>query len=98
MVSIKGLTFAEKGFNLLYYLEQLLGGPDVFEPYMKAYVQQFAGKSLTTQEWKSFLYDYMRENHGDQAVQKLDSVDWDGWFTTPGMVLYSLIYPAANRQ
>ena len=79
----------EKGFNLLYYLEQLLGGPSVFEPYHKAYVQRFAGKSLTSYEWKDHLYEYMKETHGEEKVKLLDSVDWEGWFHKPGMVLCS---------
>ena len=36
----------EKGFNFLYYLEQLLGGPAVFEPYVKAYYTHFANQSV----------------------------------------------------
>ncbi|RKP05019.1 leukotriene a-4 hydrolase, partial [Thamnocephalis sphaerospora] len=75
----------EKGYNLLYYLEQLLGGPAVFEPYMKEHVRQFAGKSITTDEWKQLLYAHMREHHGDAKIQLLDSVDWDAWLHAPGM-------------
>ncbi|RKP04684.1 hypothetical protein THASP1DRAFT_33517 [Thamnocephalis sphaerospora] len=75
----------EKGYNLLYYLEQLLGGPAVFEPYMREHVQHFAGKSITTDEWKELLYSHMREHHGEAKVQLLDSVDWDAWLHAPGM-------------
>jgi leukotriene A-4 hydrolase/aminopeptidase len=75
----------EKGYNLLYYLEQLLGGPSVFEPYMKEHVKQFAGKSITTDDWKKLLYDYMREHHGEAKVALLDKVDWHAWFYSPGM-------------
>ncbi|ORY07969.1 leukotriene A-4 hydrol [Basidiobolus meristosporus CBS 931.73] len=75
----------EKGFNLLYYLEQHLGGPSVFEPYMKAYVQYFAGKALTTSEWKDFLYQYMEKTHGQEKVDLLNQVDWKAWLHTPGM-------------
>ncbi|KAK9761140.1 Leucyl aminopeptidase yscIV [Basidiobolus ranarum] len=75
----------EKGFNLLYYLEQHLGGPSVFEPYMKAYVKYFSGKSLTTDEWKDFLYEYMEKTHGKEKIDLLNKVDWTGWLYTPGM-------------
>ncbi|RKP23183.1 leukotriene A4 hydrolase [Syncephalis pseudoplumigaleata] len=75
----------EKGFNLLYYLEQLVGGPSVFEPYMKAHVQAFAGQSITTAEWKQFLYDYMSRHHGEAMVKTLDTVNWHAWFKEPGM-------------
>jgi aminopeptidase N len=38
----------EKGFNFLYHLELVLGGPAVFEPFLKAYYHHFASKSVRT--------------------------------------------------
>uniref|UniRef100_A0A8C3E1C7 Leukotriene A4 hydrolase n=1 Tax=Corvus moneduloides TaxID=1196302 RepID=A0A8C3E1C7_CORMO len=70
----------EKGFALLFYLEQLLGGPDVFIGFLKAYVQQFAYKSIVTEDWKNFLYSYFKDK-----VDVLDKVDWNSWFHAPGM-------------
>lgn len=70
----------EKGFALLFYLEQLLGGPDVFLGFLKTYIQVFAYKSVTTEEWKTFLYSYFKDK-----VEILDTVDWNGWMHTPGM-------------
>ncbi|KAI9025948.1 peptidase family M1-domain-containing protein [Phycomyces nitens] len=75
----------EKGFNLLYHLEKVLGGPAVFEPYMKAHVVRFASKSITTEDWKAHLYEYMKEHHGQEAVDKLDAVDLDMWINSTGM-------------
>ncbi|NWY26622.1 LKHA4 hydrolase, partial [Pheucticus melanocephalus] len=70
----------EKGFALLFYLEQLLGGPDVFIGFLKAYVQTFAYKSIVTEDWKKFLYSYFKDK-----VDILDKVDWNSWFHAPGM-------------
>ncbi|KAJ7410804.1 Leukotriene A-4 hydrolase [Pitangus sulphuratus] len=70
----------EKGFALLFYLEQLLGGPDVFMGFLKAYVQQFAYKSIVTEDWKKFLYSYFKDK-----VDVLDKVDWNSWLHAPGM-------------
>ncbi|KAF4791556.1 Leukotriene A-4 hydrolase [Turdus rufiventris] len=70
----------EKGFALLFYLEQLLGGPDVFIGFLKAYVQQFAYKSIVTEDWKKFLYSYFKDK-----ADILDKVDWNAWFHAPGM-------------
>uniref|UniRef100_A0A8C8BKL7 Leukotriene A-4 hydrolase n=1 Tax=Otus sunia TaxID=257818 RepID=A0A8C8BKL7_9STRI len=70
----------EKGFALLFYLEQLLGGPDVFIGFLKAYIQQFAYKSIVTEDWKKFLYSYFKDK-----VDVLDKVDWNLWFHAPGM-------------
>ncbi|KAJ1565400.1 Leukotriene A-4 hydrolase, partial [Cladochytrium tenue] len=65
----------EKGFHLLFYLEQILGGPDAFD-----HIQKFSHKSITTKEFKENLYIFFSAK---KAV--LDSVDWDAWFHKPGM-------------
>ncbi|XP_032644420.1 leukotriene A-4 hydrolase [Chelonoidis abingdonii] len=70
----------EKGFALLFHLEQLLGGPDVFIGFLKAYIQQFAYKSAVTEDWKKFLYSYFKDK-----VDVLNKVDWNAWMHTPGM-------------
>lgn len=46
----------DKGANFLYYLEKLVGGVEVFNPYQKAYIQAFEGKSLTTQQWEEHFW------------------------------------------
>ncbi|KAF9550410.1 Leukotriene A-4 hydrolase [Mortierella hygrophila] len=75
----------EKGFNLLYYLEKHLGGPEVFEPYVRAHVQEFAGRSINTDDWKAFLYSFMEKNHGQEKVDLLNKVDWEAWLAGTGM-------------
>ncbi|KAG0341414.1 Leukotriene A-4 hydrolase [Podila humilis] len=75
----------EKGFNLLYYLEKHLGGASVFEPYLRAHVQEFAGKSINTDDWKAFLYSYMGNSFGQEKVDLLDKVDWETWLSGTGM-------------
>ncbi|XP_060565007.1 leukotriene A-4 hydrolase-like isoform X2 [Ruditapes philippinarum] len=72
----------EKGHALLFYLEQLLGGPDVFEPFMKTYIDKFKYKSITTADWKEFLFTYF---HEQAAAGVFDKVDWDGWLYGVGM-------------
>ncbi|KAF9934607.1 Leukotriene A-4 hydrolase [Linnemannia zychae] len=75
----------EKGFNLLYYLEKHLGGPEVFEPYLRAHVQEFAGRSINTDDWKAFLYNFMEKNFGQEKVDLLNQVDWEAWLAGTGM-------------
>ncbi|XP_061085836.1 leukotriene A-4 hydrolase [Conger conger] len=70
----------EKGFALLYHLEELLGGPEVFMGFVKSYIQLFAYGSVTTEEWKSYLFTYFKDK-----VDMLNKVDWTGWMNTPGM-------------
>ncbi|KAG1469991.1 hypothetical protein G6F56_002938 [Rhizopus delemar] len=75
----------EKGFNFLYYIEKVVGGPSVFEPYMKAYVENFASTSISTEDWKDFLFKYMGKVHGPSMVEKLNTIDFDAWINQPGM-------------
>ncbi|KAK3818579.1 MAG: peptidase family M1-domain-containing protein [Benniella sp.] len=75
----------EKGFNFLYYLEKHLGGPEVFEPYLRAHVRKFAGRSINTNDWKEFLYAYMNDTFGQEKVDLLNKVNWDEWLAQTGM-------------
>ncbi|XP_060927955.1 leukotriene A-4 hydrolase isoform X1 [Limanda limanda] len=70
----------EKGFALLYHLEELMGGPEVFMGFVKSYIQLFAYSSVTTDEWKNYLFRYFKEK-----VDVLNKVDWNAWMFTPGM-------------
>ncbi|KAJ7223250.1 peptidase family M1-domain-containing protein [Mycena pura] len=77
----------EKGANLILHLERTLGGLDVFLPYVKDYVNTFIGKSITTQQWKTHLYEYFAKNGGPEKVKLLDSVDWHAWLYGEGLGL-----------
>lgn len=70
----------EKGFALLYYLEELMGGPEVFMGFVKSYITMFAYSSVTTDQWKNYLFTYFKDK-----VDVLNKVDWNAWMYTPGM-------------
>ncbi|XP_071157221.1 leukotriene A-4 hydrolase-like isoform X3 [Mytilus edulis] len=70
----------EKGFTLLYHLETILGGPDEFEPFLKAYIEKFKYKSIDSTQWKDFLFSFFQSK-----VDVLNKVDWDTWFSAVGM-------------
>ncbi len=36
----------------------LLSVSEVFEPFLKAYIDKFKYKSITTADWKAFLYEF----------------------------------------
>jgi leukotriene-A4 hydrolase len=76
----------EKGANFILHLERILGGLDVFLPYVKDYVDTFIGKSITTEQWKSHLYGYFKKNASDR-IEALDSVNWDAGFYGEGLEL-----------
>eukprot|EP00803_Ostreobium_quekettii_P007760 evm.model.scf_79.1 EVM.evm.TU.scf_79.1 scf_79:2120-8772(+) len=69
----------EKGFHFLYYLQALLGGAAVFEPFMMAYIQRFKLKTLTTDDFKAYLLEYFEDN------PHIGDIDWDAWLYSPGM-------------
>ncbi|XP_006454850.1 hypothetical protein AGABI2DRAFT_198496 [Agaricus bisporus var. bisporus H97] len=75
----------EKGANFLFYIEQTLGGLDVFLPYVKDYVSTFIGKSIRTEDWKSHLYGYFKDQ--PDKIKALNNIDWDAWFYGEGTEL-----------
>ncbi|KAJ7269987.1 hypothetical protein B0H12DRAFT_1200389 [Mycena haematopus] len=77
----------EKGSNLILHLEQTLGGLDVFLPYVKDYVKTFIGTSITTEQWKTHLYEFFSRNGGPEKIKLLDGVDWNAWLYGEGLEL-----------
>uniref|UniRef100_A0A0N4ZBU2 Leuk-A4-hydro_C domain-containing protein n=1 Tax=Parastrongyloides trichosuri TaxID=131310 RepID=A0A0N4ZBU2_PARTI len=70
----------EKGSALLMYLEQILGDIPRFEAFIRDYIQKYAKKSVTSQIWKDYLYEYFNDKR-----DILDKVDFDKWFNEPGI-------------
>jgi leukotriene-A4 hydrolase len=70
-----------KGSTFLRYLEDSLGGPEVFEPFLRSYLDKFKYKSLVTQDFKQYLYEYFNEKNSDA----LSKIDWDAWLYSEGM-------------
>lgn len=69
-----------KGQNFLRYLEDLFGGPSVFEPFFRFYLEKYKYKSLVTDDFKSTLYEYFN----GKADDKLTQIDWDLWLFSEG--------------
>ncbi|WKY04326.1 hypothetical protein Q1695_005378 [Nippostrongylus brasiliensis] len=70
----------EKGSALLFYLEQKLGGAEVFEEYLRDYLTTFAHKAIDSYQWKKHLFEYF---HDKRDI--LNSIDFDAWFHAVGM-------------
>ncbi|KAI9034084.1 hypothetical protein DFJ74DRAFT_600942 [Hyaloraphidium curvatum] len=79
----------EKAYNFLYLIETKVGGPEAFDPYMKAHIQHFSGKSITNKDWKAFLYEWFSDpSHvggGPETIAKLDAIDWQAWLYGVGV-------------
>ncbi|CAG2165413.1 unnamed protein product [Oppiella nova] len=70
----------EKGHTFLFYLEQLLGGPQVFEPFLKTYIDHFKYKSIDTKDFRAYLENYFKD-----SADRLKQVDWEVWLNGTGM-------------
>ena len=79
----------DKGANLLLHLERMVGGLDVFLPYVKSYFETFAGKSIGTDDWQSHLFEYFGKHKDASTIMpKLEKeVDWDAWLHGEGLTL-----------
>jgi leukotriene-A4 hydrolase len=69
----------EKGCALFCHLEATVGGPAIFEPFIKAYFCRFQFGTVSSPEFKAFFLQYFAEN---KAVSKeaLESIDWEAWY------------------
>jgi leukotriene-A4 hydrolase len=74
----------EKGFNLLLYLERMVG-TDKFQAFFQAYIKHFASRTVTSEEFRAFFGRHFSTNVDDKTRAALDGVDWETWFHTPGM-------------
>jgi leukotriene-A4 hydrolase len=75
----------EKGSNLILYLERLVGGLDVFLPFIRSHFTTFYDRSVTTDEWKQHLFDFYAGNK--EITKKLEDVDWQAWLYGEGLEL-----------
>ncbi|GAA5864072.1 hypothetical protein JCM8547_005126 [Rhodosporidiobolus lusitaniae] len=76
----------DKGANFLLYLERLVGGLEVFNPYHKDYVKTFSGKVLTTAEWEKHFWSYWSQFPEREKILK-EKVDWNAWLNGEGLEL-----------
>ena len=53
-----------------------------FDGFLHAYIDKFKYKSITSCDFKCFLYDYFS---GEVSSGVFKDVDWDAWLCKPGM-------------
>ncbi|KAK6440302.1 Leucyl aminopeptidase yscIV [Oleoguttula sp. CCFEE 5521] len=73
----------EKGFLLLYYLEELVG-QDKLEPFIKHYFTTFKFKSVETSEFKKCFYEFFEKNDEPGYLKLVSKVQWHKWLSEPG--------------
>lgn len=73
----------EKGYTLLYCLEELVGGPSVFEPFFHAHIQKHAGLAIDSACFVEFIKEYFADNA--TVLEKLNAFSWQQWLKGTGM-------------
>ncbi|KAL7499026.1 hypothetical protein ACHAWT_009622 [Skeletonema menzelii] len=68
----------EKGFNLLYSLERMVG-KEKFGEFTKAYFHEFKFGVITSEKFQKFFESYF------EGVVDVSSFDWETWLCQPGM-------------
>lgn len=69
----------EKGHIFLRYLEDTVGGPEKFEPFLKMYLNKYKHKSIGTDDFKNEFETFFAKN------SSISNVDWQTWLYKPGM-------------
>ena len=84
----------EKGQNLLCYIEEIVGGPAAFAPYIKDYLKTFKDTPVNTKMWLDHLMSYFGEKK-----EVLESLPWNDIFLKPGPMVIErdLSNPMTNR-
>lgn len=78
----------EKGSNFLFFLENLVGGPAIFNPFLKNYIQEFSYKSITSDVFVKYFQSHFPD---------ID-VEWEKWLNSPGMPLVVPDYDDSLHQ
>ncbi|KAB0803267.1 hypothetical protein PPYR_00237 [Photinus pyralis] len=79
----------EKGHTFLRYLENVVGGPSEFEPFLRKYFDHFKFKTLNSNDFKAYFENFFAKN---DSIKK---IDWNAWFYSPGM---PPVVPAYNTK
>ena len=84
-----GLIPYERGYNFLYYIEQLINehaGKDLFRFILKRYFTKFELKSISNEDFKNHLYEEIYNNFDkENATKIIENIHWDDWLYTPGI-------------
>ncbi|KAF4676656.1 hypothetical protein FOL47_005607 [Perkinsus chesapeaki] len=75
----------EKGASLLWYLQELVGGHEIFQSFVQKYFNAFAGSTVTSQQFANFFMQEFKDKIPQQP-------DWQKLFYTPGMPEYKPPY------
>ena len=73
----------EKGFNLLYYLENKVNNDEIFQKFMRSYIDKFKKGVVKYMDFRTFFETFIKNNVKDWE-KILNDIDWDTWVFAPG--------------
>ncbi|CAK7234162.1 Leucyl aminopeptidase yscIV [Sporothrix curviconia] len=74
----------EKGFHMVYYLEQLVGRAN-FDKFIPHYFTKWSRKSLDSYEFRDTFLAFFAAPEYASLKPALEAIDWEGRFHTPGL-------------
>lgn len=69
----------EKGSMFLRYLEETVGGSEIFEAFLRKYFETYKYKSVVSDDFKNFFLNEFKDN------EKIAEIDWDLWLYGTGL-------------
>jgi leukotriene-A4 hydrolase len=75
----------ERGMNFLFYLQRKVGKA-AFQSFFKAYVLEYASKTITSHGFRLFFESHFAANPNAKGV------DWETWLVSPGMLPEEPVY------
>jgi leukotriene-A4 hydrolase len=89
----------EKGFQLLYYLESLIGRPEM-KKFLNFYMSQHKLTSITTiqlrETWEFYVENEIGGLSAEEVNQILGAMDWSTWMYKPGLPPVQLDFSTAE--
>ena len=86
----------EKGYNFLYYLENLLNSSkpkeridDLFQNFTQKYIKNFSYQSIDYKDFIEFFKKFLKEILPEKEKEILAQIDFDSWLFSTGMPLKS---------
>ena len=91
----------EKGYQLLVYLEQLLGETDM-QSFINYYISTHSLTSITTVElrktWEYFVENMLTGKTGEEINTILYSMNWNEWLYVPGLAPVDLDFTTTESE
>lgn len=79
----------EKGFNFVYYLENLINsnddeGKDVFMIFMRRYLKEFKYGVVDYYQFRNYFEKFINNTFPTKSENILSQIDWRNWVEAPG--------------